>query len=70
LWSTFGISKIRPFKDSYNKEMMKKWKLSEPVRKVHEELYNPSNPDDPSSDTYLSLIIQGIFTTQSSRRAI
>jgi hypothetical protein len=42
--------------------MMRKWKSSEAVRKVHEELYNPSNPDDPSSDTYLSSIIQATFT--------
>jgi hypothetical protein len=62
LWSTFGISRLWPFKDSYNKEMMRKWKSSEAVRKVHEELYNPSNPDDPSSDTYLSSIIQATFT--------
>lgn len=62
MWSTFGISKLRPFKDSYNKEMMRKWKTSEAVRKVHEELYDPSNPDDPSSDTYLALIIQATFT--------
>jgi len=62
LWSTFGISKLRPFKDSYNKETMRKWKTSEAVRKVHEELYCPSNPNDPSSDTYLALIIQATFT--------
>jgi hypothetical protein len=62
LWSTFGVSKIRPFKDSYSKEMMKEWKSSEAVRAVHEDLYAPSNPDDPSSDTYLSLIIQSTFT--------
>lgn len=62
LWSTFGISKLRPFKDSYNKEMMRKWKTSEAVRKVHEELYSPSKPDDESSDTYLALIIQATFT--------
>ena len=61
LWSTFGISKLRPFKDSYNKEMMRKWKTSEAVRKVHDELYAPSNPDDPSSDTYLAVIIQATF---------
>ena len=64
LWSTFGISKLRPFKDSYNKEMMRKWKTSEAVRKVHEELYSPSNPDDALSDTYLALIIQATFTTK------
>ena len=42
--------------------MMKEWKSSEAVRTVHEELYGPSNPDDPTSDTYLSLIIQSTFT--------
>lgn len=43
---------------------MKAWKSSEAVRKVHEELYMPSNPDDPSSDTCISLIIQSTFSTK------
>ena len=42
--------------------MMKEWKSSEAVRAVHEELYNPSDPDDAASDTYLFLIIQSVFT--------
>ena len=40
---------------------MKEWKSSESVRKVHKELYNASDPDDPSSDTNISLIIQSTF---------
>ncbi|CAG8745039.1 488_t:CDS:2, partial [Funneliformis caledonium] len=40
---------------------------SESVRKVHEDLYMPSNPDDPSSDTYITLIIKSIFTFEKER---
>ena len=43
------------------------WKGSESVRKVHEDLYMPSNPDDPSSDTYITLIIKSIFTSEKER---
>ena len=64
LWSTFGISKIRPFKDMFSKEMMKEWKSSEAVRVAHEELYNPSDLNNPTSDTYISLIIQSIFISK------
>jgi hypothetical protein len=69
LWGTFGISKIKPFKDSYIKEQMREWKLSDDVRKVHDELYNPNNPDDPSSDSYISLIIQSVFTSKERTKA-
>ena len=40
---------------------MREWKGSENARKVHEELYMPSDPKDPSSDTYITLIIKYVF---------
>ena len=43
---------------------MRKWKESESVRKVHEDLYTPSDPDDLSSDTYITLIIKSVFTSE------
>ena len=35
---------------------------TENVQQVHEDLYNPSSPNDPNSDTYLMLIIQSVFS--------
>jgi len=43
------------------------WKESESVRKVYEDLYMPSDPDDPSSDTYIALIIKSVFTSEKER---
>lgn len=40
---------------------MREWKSSEEVKKVHEELYLPSDPTDPTSDTYLTVIIKAVF---------
>jgi hypothetical protein len=62
LWCTFGINRIRPFEDNYSKEQMRAWKQQENVKKVHEDLYSPSNPDDPSSDMYVAVIIKSVFT--------
>ena len=31
-------------------------------KQVHEDLYNPSDPNDPNSDTYLMAIIQSVFS--------
>ena len=52
LWSTFGISRIRPFEDNFTKEQMKEWKRSENVKKVHKDLYSLVNPQDSHSETY------------------
>jgi hypothetical protein len=43
---------------------MKQWKGSEEAKKVHEELYEPSIPDDQSSDSYLTMIIKSVFTDE------
>ena len=37
---------------------MKEWKQSDNVKKVHEDLYNPSDPNDPSSEQYIALIVK------------
>ena len=66
LWSTFG-NRIRPFEDNYSKQQMKDWKNNANVQKVHEELYSPIDPDDPSSDTYTATIIKCTFTSESER---
>lgn len=34
---------------------------------MHDELYLPSVPDDPASDTYLAVIIKGVFTSEKER---
>lgn len=61
LWSIFGINRIKPFEDNYTKDQMKEWKYSKTVQKVHEDLYSQSDPDNPLSDTYLTLIIKSVF---------
>ena len=61
LWSIFGINKIKPYDDSYTKEQIKAWKQQANVKQVHNDLYNPSDSNNPNSDTYLTLIIQSVF---------
>jgi len=67
LWSVFGINRIKPFGDNYTKDQMREWKQREATRKVHDELYSPSDPDDPSSDNYTALIIKSVFPTDKER---
>ncbi|PKC52642.1 hypothetical protein RhiirA1_543442 [Rhizophagus irregularis] len=67
LWSTFGINRITPFKDNFSKQQMRTWKASKNVQQVHEDLYKPSDSDDPSSDTYISLIIKSVFASDKER---
>ena len=43
---------------------MREWKQREAVRKVHDELYSPSDPDDPSSDNFVTLIIKAVFSSE------
>ncbi|UZO27398.1 uncharacterized protein OCT59_019596 [Rhizophagus irregularis] len=40
---------------------------SKNVQQVHEDLYKPSDSDDPSSDTYISLIIKSVFASDKKR---
>lgn len=46
---------------------MREWKTSEEVKKVHEDLYLISDPDDPTSDTFLTVIIKNVFPTEKER---
>ena len=41
---------------------MKEWKQSAEVNSVHDDIYKPSNPNDESSDTYLTLIFKSTFS--------
>ncbi|CAG8516418.1 5024_t:CDS:2, partial [Racocetra persica] len=43
-------------------EQMKRWK--EDFKKVYKELYNPSDPNDPNSNTFLALIIKYAFISE------
>jgi hypothetical protein len=64
LWSVFGFNRIKPFGDNLSKEGMKAWKTSKEVKSVYGDLYSPSVPDDPSSDTYIALIIKSVFPSE------
>ena len=64
LWSVFGFNRIKPFGDNFSKEEIKAWKTSKEVNAVYDDLYRPSVPDDPSSDTYLALIIRSVFPSE------
>jgi hypothetical protein len=46
---------------------MREWKTSEEVKKVHEDLYEPSDPDDATSDIFLTVIIKAVFTSEKER---
>jgi len=64
LWSVFRFNRIKPFGDNLSKEGMKAWKTSKEVKSVYGDLYSPSVPDDPSSDTYIALIIKSVFHSE------
>jgi hypothetical protein len=64
LWSVFGINRIKPFGDNLSKEGIKAWKTSKEVQAVYDDLYSPSEPNDPSSDTYAGLIIKSVFPSE------
>ena len=38
------------------------WKTSEEAKTVHKELYDLVDPDDPRSDTRLTMIIKSVFS--------
>src|SRR5277367_5722716 len=46
---------------------MHKWKTSDTVKKVHNELYSPSVPDEPKSDAYITVIIKTVFASEKER---
>ena len=64
LWSVFRFNRIKPFGDNFSKEEIKAWKTSKEVKAVYDDLYSPSVPDDPSSDTYAALIIRSVFPSE------
>ena len=41
---------------------MWEWKTSKEAKTVHKELYNLSDPNDPRSDTLLTVIIKTVFS--------
>ena len=67
LWVTFGVNRIKLFKDSFTKKQMKEWKESKNVREVYNDLYRSSDPEDEQADTYITLIIKSIFTIEKER---
>jgi hypothetical protein len=46
---------------------MKVWKQDKNTRKVHDELYKLSEPENDKSKTYLSLIIKSVFASEKER---
>lgn len=46
---------------------MREWKSDPNVQKVHDELYTQIDPNDASSDTYATLIIKHVFTSEKER---
>ena len=41
---------------------MLEWKTSEEAKTVHKELYDLVDPNDPRSDTLLTVIIKTVFS--------
>jgi len=46
---------------------MKAWKQDEITRKAHDDLYEPIDPNNKESDTYLTSIINSVFTADKER---
>ena len=46
---------------------MKEWKGLENVKKVHDDLYSKSDSDDSDSDTYMTLIIKLVFSSENEQ---
>ena len=49
------------------KSEMRNWKQLEIVKKAHQDLYDPSDPNNPDSDTFLTLIIKSVFFDEEER---
>ena len=67
LWSVFGINRIKPYKDNYTKDQMRKWKQNSDTRKVYEDLYKSSDGDNENANKYITLIIKSTFTAEKER---
>ena len=37
------------------------------MKKVHDDIYSKSDPYDPNSDTYMTLIIKSVFSSENER---
>ena len=48
---------------------MKEWKQRDNVKQVHEDLYNLSDPNDPSSEQYIALIVKSVFAEKDRTHA-
>ena len=46
---------------------MKEWKGLKNVKKVHDNIYSKSDPYDLNSDTYMTLIIKLVFSSENER---
>ncbi|PKK58468.1 hypothetical protein RhiirC2_720500 [Rhizophagus irregularis] len=60
LWSTFGISRSKPFDESFTKDQMRDWK-NDNVKKAYEDLYSL---EDSGSKTFMLLIIKNVFVSK------
>ncbi|CAG8678041.1 13950_t:CDS:2, partial [Funneliformis caledonium] len=54
---------IKLFGNNWSKKQTKDWKISKEIKVVYDDLYCLSDPDDPSSDTYVTLIIKSAFAS-------
>jgi hypothetical protein len=73
LWSTFGISRLKPYDDNYSREQMRNWKMQENVKKAYDDLYSAIEPDNPESEICITLIIKSVFVSdeeQTDKNAI
>jgi len=43
---------------------MLEWKTCEEVQSVHKDLYMSSDPNDPASDMFLTVIIKTVFSSE------
>ena len=46
---------------------MKEWKQHPNTQKVYEDLYKSSDAENENADTYLTLIIKSVFTSEKER---
>jgi len=46
---------------------MKEWKQHPNTQKVYEDLYKSSDAENENADTYLTLIIKSVFTSEKKR---
>jgi Fe2+ transport system protein B len=67
LWATFGIDQITSYDENFSRDEMKRWKISDCVKKAHDDLYSPVSSNSESSETYLSLIFKRVFVSEEEQ---